>query len=414
MEYLPLSKLFYKDKEQYDKIYMERFHSEYTTHLDFDINGYQAFFVKAPSLYSKTIDIYKTDKRIKELRNALPEKAIDQFALRCLVDEIVLTNDIEGVYSSRREINSILSELKTKSKGRRYFGLVQKYLLLSKNINLSFETCEDIRNLYNDLVFFEIKADNPDNLPDGEIFRKDSASVVSATQKELHRGVYPESKIIECMNKALAFLNNEEIDLIIRVSIFHFMFGYIHPFYDGNGRTSRFISSYLLSKEFESLIAYRLSYSIKENIKEYYGAFNTCNNIHNRGDLTPFLLMFIDILCESMHQLENALIKRNEQFKHYRSCMQYLPFGTNEKYLRVYYLLIQASLFSENGISTQELMDVLKTCRKTVSNRLNDIAEHGLLIKKSEGNIRRYSLNLDEADRIYENKKNDYNLITKG
>ncbi len=71
MEYLPLSKLFYKDKEQYDKIYMERFHSEYTTHLDFDINGYQTFFVKAPSLYSKTIDIYKTDKRIKELRNAL-------------------------------------------------------------------------------------------------------------------------------------------------------------------------------------------------------------------------------------------------------------------------------------------------------------------------------------------------------
>ena len=132
MEYLPLSKLFYKDKEQYDKIYMERFHSEYTTHLDFDINGNQAFFVKAPSLYSKTIDIYKTDKRIKESRNALPEKAIDQFALRCLVDEIVLTNDIEGVYSSRREINSILSELKTKSKGRRYFGLVQKYLLLSK------------------------------------------------------------------------------------------------------------------------------------------------------------------------------------------------------------------------------------------------------------------------------------------
>ena len=36
------------------------------------------------------------------------------------------------------------------------------------------------------------------------------------------------------------------------------------------------------------------------------------------------------------------------------------------------------------------------------------------MIKKSEGNIRRYSLNLDEADRIYENKKNDYNLITKG
>ena len=405
MDYLSLSKVFYKDKEHYEQIYKERFNSDYTIHLNFLINGYPAFFVKAPSLYSKTIDIYKTDKRIKELRYKLPGKAIDQFALRCLVDEIILTNDIEGVYSSRREINSVLTELKTKSKGKRYWGLVQKYLMLQNDETMSFDTCEDIRNRYDDLVYFEIEEDNPENLPDGKIFRKDCASVVSATQRELHRGVYPESKIIENMNQALSILNDESIEFLFRVSVFHFLFGYIHPFYDGNGRTSRFISSYLLSKEFESIIAYRLSYSIKENIKEYYGSFNVCNDIHNRGDLTPFVLMFVDILEESLHQLEIALLKRHEKLKHYQDCMQYLPYGLNDKYASVYNLLIQASLFSENGISTQELMDMIKSSRTTISGRLKTIADKKLLIKKTVGNIRCYSLNLDVVDELYANTK---------
>lgn len=400
MEYKSLSKLFYTDKENYERIYESRYNSEYAIHMDFSISGFPAFFVLDPSLYRKTVDIYKTDKRIKELRHILPEKAIDHFALRCLIDEIILTNDIEGVFSSRREINSVLSELKTKSRGKRYMGLVQKYLMLQNDETMAFNTCEDIRNLYNDLVYFEIAEDNPDNLPDGKIFRKDSTSVVSATQKELHRGVYPEDKIITYMKKALDILNDKDMEFLFRVSVFHYLFGYIHPFYDGNGRTSRFISSYLLSKEFESIIAYRISYSIKENIKEYYHAFRTCNDKHNKGDLTPFIIMFTDIINESLHQLEIALIKRYEQLRHYRNCIQFLPHGSNEKYASIYFLLIQASLFSENGISTQELMDTSHASRTTITNRIKALSESNLIIKKPFGNIRCYSLNLDMVDKL--------------
>lgn len=400
MAFTSLSKLFYTDKDNYEKTYKNRFNNEYTVHLDFSVNGYPAFFVPEPSFYQKIVDIYKTDKRIKELRHILPEKAIEHFALRCLIDEIVLTNDIEGVFSSRREINSILSELKTKSQGKRYMGLVQKYLMLQYDKSMSFNTCEDIRNLYDDLVYFEVAEDNPDNLPDGRIFRKDSASVVSVTQKEIHRGIYPESEIIEAMNKALDILNNQEIPFLFRVSVFHYLFGYIHPFYDGNGRTSRFISSYLLSKEFESIIAYRISFSISENRKEYYEAFKTCNDKHNRGDLTPFIIMFTDIISESFHLLEDALIKRYNQLIHYHKCIRYLPNGLNDKYASIYFLLIQASLFSENGISTIEIMDALHLSRTTLANRLNTLSEYNLIIKKTLGNIRCYSLNLDAADEL--------------
>ena len=47
-----------------------------------------------------------------------------------------------------------------------------------------------------------------------------------------------------------------------------FLFAYIHPFYDGNGRTNRFISSYVLSHSFSPIVGYRLSYSVKERIEK--------------------------------------------------------------------------------------------------------------------------------------------------
>lgn len=399
MSYQSLSKLFYSDKDHYEDIYQERFNSKYATQINFEINGSQAFFVLEPSLHYKTISIYKADKRIKKIRDELPGVAISHFTIRSLVDEIVLTNEIEGVYSSRREINNILYELETKNRRKRFKGLVQKYLMLQKNETLSFQTCQDIRNLYNELVYAEVEEDNPDNLPDGEIFRKDSASVTTATQKEIHQGVNPESKIIECMNQALQVLNSDEIDEPIKVALFHYLFGYIHPFYDGNGRTSRFISSYLLSKEFEPTIAYRLSYTIKENIKEYYQAFKICNDKHNRGDLTPFVIMFTDIVEESMKQLEEALQKRHQKLMYYRERIQYLPMGLNEKYIDFYDYLLQASLFSESGINVQELMGLMRVSRPTVFKRLKELSEYNLIEKKAVGNSSYYNLDLDEVEK---------------
>lgn len=114
MGYDSLLKVFYSDKENYQEIYNRRFNSEYAVHLDFLIHGAPAFFMQEPSLFSKLIKIYKTDKKIKALCENLPGKAISHFAKRCLIDEIILTNDIEGVYSSRKEITTLfMADTKT-------------------------------------------------------------------------------------------------------------------------------------------------------------------------------------------------------------------------------------------------------------------------------------------------------------
>ena len=49
----------------------------------------------------------------------------------------------------------------------------------------------------------EIIEENPENEPDGEMFRKDPVDVVDPTQIIIHHGLFPESKIISSMNDAI-------------------------------------------------------------------------------------------------------------------------------------------------------------------------------------------------------------------
>lgn len=88
------------------------------------------------------------------------------------------------------------------------------------------------------------------------------------------------------------------------------------------------------------------------------------------------------------------------KIKIYHSILYLLPCGLDHKYIELYSVLIQASLFSENGITTQELIDTLSLSRTTITNRLSVLAKENLIIKNATGNIRSYSLNLNTVDSI--------------
>lgn len=400
MEYKPLTKLFYIDENQYKETFHERFSDKDTLHLDIEINGNKTFIVQTPELYKTIISIQRIDKKIRDICTNLPKMATMQFAKRCLIDEIVLTNNIEGVYSTRKEISDVLVDLEKKDKRKRFEGLVKKYVTLMKNEDISISSCKDIRGIYDDLFYDEVAEDDITNLPDGEIFRKDSVDVKSSTQKVIHTGVYPESRIINVMEQSLMFLNDNNYDILIRIAVFHYLFGYIHPFYDGNGRTSRFISSYLLSKELNHLIGYRISYTIKEHIKKYYDAFKICNSTINKGDLTPFVLMFVEVIEESMGQLQIALDTRLKKLNHYSDLVDEHIAIEEKKIEQLYFILIQASLFSENGISTKDLMTIFNIGRNTLTrwfDKLND----DLLIKNKQGIENYYSLDLNKLDKLF-------------
>lgn len=392
--YVLLKSLYYDHKEEYEALYESRFNSNECVHLNFSIANNPAFFLETPELMKKVVEITRLDKAISQLSNSLPGIALKQYINKCLIDEIVITNNIEGVHSTRKEIGEILDDLEGKS-DKRFFGLVNKYNALITGSYVSIKDSRDIRELYDEMFLTEIVEENPKDAPDGKIFRKDHVNVVDSRQKVIHHGLYPESKIISSMDDAINILNDDDIDPLFRISIFHYLFGYIHPFYNGNGRLNRFISSYYLANTLESIMGYRLSYTIKENINKYYKSFKVVNEEINKGDITPFIFTYLDFIKESAMNLRDGLAEKAKRLELFEKQLASLPYGSDEKYSRLYYYLLQASLFSEIGISTSELLQYLNVSRPTLLKRLNNIDESNLLITEKRDLNKFYQLNLD-------------------
>lgn len=398
MEYKTLEKIYYSSPNDYEKIYLDRYNGDYTHRLHFDIGGNKAFFIVTPDIQKKMLSIQRMDKTVSRLCAQLPGKAIEQFTRRCLIDELVLTNSIEGVSSTRREMYEVLEGMGRGEAKKRFTGLTQKYIMLQRGEGIRLETCEDIRKIYDELVLPEVTDEDPKNAPDGVLFRKDSVSVCSGAQKEIHRGLYPERKIISAMESALEYLNDESEELLLRTAVFHYLLGYIHPFYDGNGRLNRFISSCMMAKELEPVSGYRLSYTIKENLGDYNNAFKVCNRPQNKGDLTPFVEMFISVIEKSMSALRDALEKRSALLTHYSLNIGSLPDADSEIIYELYSVLIQARLFSENGVSMGELCAHLNRSGETVRKKLAVVKNSGLLITKTVKREKFYGIDLELID----------------
>lgn len=401
MEYKLLSSLFYQGKEVFEETYKKRIESESTYSFEFKINGYNAFVVITHEVLQKIEQVMALDKKLYKYMRSVPIIALEQYTKRCLVDEIKMTNEIEGVHSSRREINEILSDKEENSKHKRFYGLVKKYEMLLQDQQIKLSSCQDIRNLYNEFALKDVVQENTVNEPDGEIFRKDHVSVLGSNDRVIHEGIYPESKIIETMSQALNALNDNSYNFLIRIAVFHYMFGYIHPFYDGNGRTSRFISSYLLAQKLEFLVACRLSCTIKENVQTYYKAFKVANDEKNRGDLTAFVITFLEILVKSIKGLCESLDERRQKLVYYMNIGEKIA-GSDKKLGSVISILIQNTLFGDEGVGVQDIYDIcegdigetkIRSCILVLKNK-------ELILVTKEGRKELYDINTSKLAEI--------------
>lgn len=403
MNYEPLAKLYYKDKSVYTKIYNERFNNEFSYHLPFEISDNKAFFIIDYQISRKIEEIYYISRQLDDILNQLPPIAFKYYINKNLIDEIMLTNDIEGVYSTRKEISQIIEMPDNSTKKVRLMGLVKKYQKLINGEKIPFSSCNDIRLLFDEIVLNEIEEDEK---PDGEIFRTGSVSVCTATDKEKHRGLYPEKKLIDFLNKSLDFLTNENnVGPLVKIAVFHYLFGYAHPFYNGNGRTSRFISSYLLCNILNQSIALRISYTIKNDKNKYYKAFDICNDPKNKGDITPFIYSFIDIIKNAAKSSLENLESLKQRLEYYSTIHENIyNFFENDLQSKIVYILIQNALFSSKGVFIEELKHHLECSEATIRKNIKSLIKHGLIITtEREKNKMLYELSLDDFEQFAEN-----------
>lgn len=400
MKYRLLSSIYYENIGTYETQYEQRYNSESTYRFNFSIGENKAFVVINNNILQLINSILKLDKQFTVKANDVPKIALKQYRKKCIIDEIKMTNDIEGVISTRKEINEILEDLSGKKKGNRLYGLVKKYEMLTEE-EIVLSNCTDIRKIYDELVLNEVAKEDSTHIPDGAIFRKDPVYIRSKTGKTIHTGISPESKIIEVLTDCLGILRNENYNKFVSIAVFHYMFGYVHPFYDGNGRISRFISSYLLSRELHPIVSYRLSYVIKKNTDGYYKSFKTVNDEKNKGEITSFVEYFLDILVQSLEELCTSLDERVYKLEHFKKQISILSTLENmdNRVQIILSIIVQNTLFGENGLSVVELSEITDIGLSKVRSSLILLEEKNLITAKRVSKRFVYDANLDSISK---------------
>ena len=384
MEYLSLLKANYINDIDEKKLYNDRFNSQNTVHFPIQIHEYPSFLCMNKELLVFLQNIQLLNSQIIKKRTEVTTQLIRTWELYdSFVEEIISSNEIEGVVSTRKEITELISIEKPKEY-KRFYGMVKKYedIFFQEKEFTPISDASKLRELYNDILLVDIQRENPDNIPDGVIFRKEIVNVVSST-KTIHRGLYPESKIIDAMNSALSILNDNSIPYIVRAAVFHYFFGYIHPFYDGNGRLSRYISSYYLSKVLDPIAALRLSIACKNRQKDYYEAFKITNDVRNKGDITYFVLQFLDILKTGLEDYLNDLTDKVDQYHYYQKKQSELDLDNSSK--TILEIVIEYTLFYLEPITLSKLVELTHLSKSTVSNRLNKLEKDDLVEKSKHG-----------------------------
>lgn len=388
MQYL--YKLFHQyDHTEFIKRYEHRISTDSIMRFNLSIKPmdqphiYDLYYIPTNNIVEKTSEIYRISGQLNMIFGKLPSVAKDQFILECLVEELYNTNELEGVQSTRDEIVKSIRNVKLKKKdNKRFNSMVKLYMSLINGDKFLPSYSSDIRKIYDEITEGEIEKGE---LPDGEIFRKDVTHILkkSGSGKVIHRGIFPESKIISEVEKLLKVMNDlDGIPLIIRVAIGHYFFGYIHPFYDGNGRTSRFISSIYLAETLGEIPALSLSRGSNKFKNKYLDAFEITNSIMTRGEMNYFIDVFLDIILKTLTEMNTELKEKVELINSAYHKLKDDPDLNGKGHFEFMFILAQNHFFHYNdGLAVKELAHEMELSEVTIRKIAKALIDKSFIIQ---------------------------------
>lgn len=369
--------MFGKENMESEYEMRKRHFSSYVTNIYINPiqDGKQLLNVKYPLFFSMNKNIVKKHERIllnsskiKQLSSNQPGIATNAYINKLLINELQSTNETENIRSTKKEIAEALNNKSTKNK--RFSGLVTQYLMIHYG-EFELNTVSDIRNIYDEIVSNEIKKDEQ---PDGMMFRTESIGVFdNSNNKWIHRNEYSESEIIEFLTKFIDFTKNFDSSELVKIMASHYMFEYLHPFYDGNGRIGRYLIARMLNDMLDPFTALSFSHSVNNNKSKYYKAFKDTSNFLNKGELTIFIDEMLSILIEGQENIIDTFEDNVKMISKIKNTLNAKNFDKYES--KILYVLLQDKVFGSkySRLSLKELQDISGFSR----GKINDvIMEH--------------------------------------
>jgi Fic family protein len=167
-------------------------------------------------------------------------------------------------------------------------------------------------------------------------------------------------KVDDLMDELLSWVNAEQnLPLPVKATIFHHRFVWIHPFFDGNGRTVRLLFNLLLMSE-----GYPPAIILQQDRKKYYDALNKANN----GSYEKLVTLILQALERSLDIYISQLNNTYEDFRPISTIVEEekLPYGQEYISLLVRQGKIAGYKEGKNWLTTEDAILTYMHKRKRI------------------------------------------------
>lgn len=412
-KYENLIKLYYK-KQNIEVEYIKRIENPATFITDLKISPikrgnkildkeYNLFYVNLMEHTLLQEIIIKNSNQINLISNELPQIAIKDIIIKILSNELYKTNKIEGIESVKNEIYSSLKEdKKNNKKSNKLDGIIKKYKdIMEKNFKDTqhIDNLSSFRKIYDEM--FEDFEKSGNYKLDRKYFRKDTVKVINGLGNTIHIGINGEEAIEKNIEDLIQFMNRKDIPFLVKASISHFFFEYIHPFYDGNGRFGRYLLSLYLARKLDILTAFSVSYSISKNLDDYYKSFVEVEDVNNYGEITFFVENILKTIKSGQEMIIELLSDSIMKFNHSMEILKEITKKLSEKENIMLQIYLQNYLFNDfEEITNAELSYIIgDLTQQTINKHTQELEKKGYLIKIKQRPLT-YTLSDEITDKL--------------
>lgn len=171
--------------------------------------------------------------------------------------------------------------------------------------------------------------------------------------------------------------NKNEIDPIILAGIFHKQFVIIHPYMDGNGRSTRLITKYLLANMgLNTFKLFSFENYYNQNISKYIDAVGVHGDyyeIKDDVDFSPWLFYFTSGIIDELERVSKALIQKSRD--------KFDSRNSKDNYERI----ITDYIKKHGSISRSEYTSITDRSRATQTLDFKDLIERNIIERIGKG-----------------------------
>lgn len=238
------------------------------------------------------------------------------YLTNALMEESIFSSMIEGATTTRVKAKDMLR------KGKKPLNKSEQMILNN------YKTIQYISNHKGEDItiekLFEIHKLVTENTLEEEkigVFRNtNDVLVMNQITGEIVHTPPPFLELKELMNFFCNFFNNNPVEKfthpIVKASILHFLIGYIHPFFDGNGRTARALFYWYLLKNGYWLTEYlSISRVILKSKTQYEKAYIYTEI--DEMDVSYFIHYQVKVLTQAFEDLKLYISKKKKEENKY-------------------------------------------------------------------------------------------------